>query len=84
MRLLLDVMSFERQPDFRNPRPWATGGLAAGTAALAIRSVLHHRGSVRTDRPIHRAERRPRARAVDSTNTRKSSRALAAKTSMSG
>jgi hypothetical protein len=46
MRLLLDVMSFERRPDFRNPRPWVTGGLAAGTAALAIRSVLHHRGSV--------------------------------------
>ena len=47
-RLLLDVMSFERQPDVRNPRPWVTGGLAVGTAALAIRSVLHHRGSVRT------------------------------------
>jgi CubicO group peptidase (beta-lactamase class C family) len=47
-RLLLDVMSFERRPDFRNPRPWVTGGLAASTAALAIRSVLHHRGSVRT------------------------------------
>jgi CubicO group peptidase (beta-lactamase class C family) len=45
-RLLLDLMSFERRPDFRNPRPWLTGGLAAGTAALAIRSVLHHRGSV--------------------------------------
>jgi CubicO group peptidase (beta-lactamase class C family) len=45
-RLLLDVMSFERRPDFRNPRPWVTGGLAAGTAALAIRSVLHHRGFV--------------------------------------
>ena len=45
-RLLLDLMSFERRPDFRNPRPWVTGGLAAGTAALAIRSVLHHRGSV--------------------------------------
>jgi hypothetical protein len=42
-RLLLDVMSFERRPDFRNPRPWATGGLAAGTAALAIRGVVHHR-----------------------------------------
>ena len=45
-RLLLDLMSFERRPDFGNPRPWVTGGLAAGTAALAIRSVLHHRGSV--------------------------------------
>ena len=47
-RLFLDVMSFERQPDVRNPRPWVTGGLAVGTAALAIRSVLHHRSSVRT------------------------------------
>jgi CubicO group peptidase (beta-lactamase class C family) len=47
-RLLLDVMSFERQPDVRNPRPWVTGGLAVGTAALAIRSIRHHRGSVRT------------------------------------
>jgi hypothetical protein len=47
-RLVLDEMSFERQPDFRNPRPWVTGGLAVGTAALAIRSVLHHRSSVRT------------------------------------
>jgi hypothetical protein len=45
-RLLLDVMAFERRPDFLNPRPWVMGGLAAGTAALAIRSVLHHRGSV--------------------------------------
>jgi hypothetical protein len=43
-RLLLDVMSFERRPDFRNPRPWVTGGLAVGTAALAIRSVLRRRG----------------------------------------
>jgi CubicO group peptidase (beta-lactamase class C family) len=45
-RLLLDLMSFQRRPDFGNPRPWVTGGLAAGTAALAIRSVLRHRGSV--------------------------------------
>lgn len=43
-----DVMSFERRPDFRNPRLWVTGGLAFGTAALAIRSVVHHRGSVGT------------------------------------
>jgi len=43
-RLLLDLMSFERRPDLRNPRPWVTGGLAVGTAALAMRGVLHHRG----------------------------------------
>jgi CubicO group peptidase (beta-lactamase class C family) len=41
-RLLLDMMSFERRRDLRNPRPWVTGGLAVGTAALAIRGVLHH------------------------------------------
>jgi hypothetical protein len=45
-RLLLDLMSFERRPDFGNPRPWVMGSLAAGTAALAIRSVLRHRGFV--------------------------------------
>jgi hypothetical protein len=48
MRLILDMMSFERRPDFSNPRPWVTGGLAVGTAALTIRSILHHRGSVGT------------------------------------
>ena len=47
-RLLLDVMSFERRPDLRNPRPWMTGALAVGTAALAIRGVLSHRGSAGT------------------------------------
>jgi CubicO group peptidase (beta-lactamase class C family) len=44
-RLLMDVMSFERRPDLRNPRPWVTGGLAVGAAVLAIRGILHHRGS---------------------------------------
>ena len=44
-RLLMDVMSFERRPNLRNPRPWVTGGLAVGAAALAIRGILHHRGS---------------------------------------
>jgi CubicO group peptidase (beta-lactamase class C family) len=43
-RVLLDMMSFERRPDFRNPRRLLTGGLAVGTAALAIRSVMYHRG----------------------------------------
>jgi hypothetical protein len=42
-RLLLDVMSFDRRPDLRNPRPWLTGGLAVGAAALASRSVLRRR-----------------------------------------
>jgi CubicO group peptidase (beta-lactamase class C family) len=44
-RLLLDVRSFEKRPDFRNPRPWLTGALAGGIAALGVRSVLRHRAS---------------------------------------
>jgi CubicO group peptidase (beta-lactamase class C family) len=47
-RLLMDVMSFERRPDFRNPRPWLTGGLTVGAAALAIRSIVRHRDSAGT------------------------------------
>ena len=46
-RLLLDVMSFDRRSDFRNPRPWVTGGVAVATAALAVRRVLHQRASGR-------------------------------------
>ena len=91
-RLLMDVMSFERRPDLRNPRPWVTGGLAVGAAALAIRGVLHHRGSDKRpgrlrrapNRPVQSGERQPRRCAVDSASARRSSRALAAKTSMSG
>jgi CubicO group peptidase (beta-lactamase class C family) len=44
-RLWLDRMPFERRPDLLNPRPWLSGVAAAGVAALAVRSVLHHRGS---------------------------------------
>ena len=48
-RLLLDLMSFHRRPDLRNPRPWVTGGLAVGTAALAVRSIRrHHSGRAAT------------------------------------
>jgi CubicO group peptidase (beta-lactamase class C family) len=36
-RLLFDLMSFERRPDWRNPRRWATGAAAAATAAVAAR-----------------------------------------------
>lgn len=35
--LLMDLMAFRRRPDVRNPKPWATGILAAGASALAIR-----------------------------------------------
>ena len=44
-RLWLDRMSFERRPDLRNPRPWVSGVAAAGVAALAVRSLRHHRAS---------------------------------------
>ena len=84
-RLLLDVMSFERRPDFRNPRPWVTGGLAVGTAALAIRGALQHRGSaddligaVKLESAGREPGWWPQPGCVES------SRALAAKTSMSG
>ena len=46
--LFVNLMSFERRPDFGNPRHWATGVLTAGTAAVAIRSVVQHRRSGRT------------------------------------
>jgi CubicO group peptidase (beta-lactamase class C family) len=35
-RLLFDVMSFEKRPDWQNPRRWLQGVAAAGTAAAAI------------------------------------------------
>ena len=44
-RLLMDRMSFEKRPDLPAiPRRLLTGGLAVGTAALAIRSVRRYRG----------------------------------------
>jgi hypothetical protein len=36
-RLLLDVLSFQKRPDWRNPRRWATGIAAAGVASAVIR-----------------------------------------------
>jgi CubicO group peptidase (beta-lactamase class C family) len=45
MRLLLDVMSFHKRPEVRNPRRWLNGVLAAGAATLAIRRGLHRRAS---------------------------------------
>jgi len=32
----LALMSFEKRPDVRNPRPWVAGALAAGATALAV------------------------------------------------
>jgi CubicO group peptidase (beta-lactamase class C family) len=47
MRLFVNLMSFQRRPDLGNPRRWATGALTAGTAAVAIRSVVRHHRSGR-------------------------------------
>ena len=44
-RLLMDLMSLQKRPEVRNPRPWMNGVLAAGAAALAIRRGLHRRAS---------------------------------------
>jgi hypothetical protein len=37
VRLLLDVLSFRKQPCWRNPRRWSAGIAAAGVAGAAIR-----------------------------------------------
>jgi hypothetical protein len=36
-RLLLDVLSFQKRPDWRNPRRWGAGVAAAGVAGAVIR-----------------------------------------------
>jgi CubicO group peptidase (beta-lactamase class C family) len=41
-RLVLDLMSFRRRPDVRNPRRWVNGAAAAGAVALAIRCGRRH------------------------------------------
>jgi hypothetical protein len=35
-RLLLDVLSFQRRPGWRNPRRWSTAVLAAGVAGAVV------------------------------------------------
>lgn len=35
-RLLIDLFSFQKRPDVRNPRRWVRGAAAAGAVALAI------------------------------------------------
>jgi hypothetical protein len=42
-RLLIDLFSFHKRPDVRNPRRWVNGVAAAGAVALAIRHHRHHR-----------------------------------------
>ena len=39
-RLLMDGMALRKRPDALNPRPWATGVLAAGAVALAAGSAV--------------------------------------------
>jgi hypothetical protein len=41
-RLLIDLFSFRKRPDVRNPRRWVTGVAAAGAVTLAIRHRLSH------------------------------------------
>ncbi len=43
-RLLIDLFSFHKRPDVRNPRRWVNGVAAAGAVVLAIRHRhrLHH------------------------------------------
>jgi CubicO group peptidase (beta-lactamase class C family) len=41
-RLLIDLFSFHKRPDARNPRRWVNAAAAAGAAALAISHVRHH------------------------------------------
>jgi CubicO group peptidase (beta-lactamase class C family) len=36
MRLLMEVLSFRKRPDVRNPRRWANAALAAGATTLAV------------------------------------------------
>jgi CubicO group peptidase (beta-lactamase class C family) len=40
-RLLIDLFSFRKRPDVRNPRRWVTGAAAACAAALVIRHSRH-------------------------------------------
>jgi len=46
MRLLMDLMSFRKRPDVRNPRRWVNGAAAAGAVALAIGRGPHRVGSL--------------------------------------
>jgi hypothetical protein len=41
-RLLIDLFSFHKRPDARNPRRWVNAAAAAGAAAFAIRHARHH------------------------------------------
>jgi hypothetical protein len=42
MRLLMEVLSFRKRPDVRNPRRWANAALAAGATTLAVSRLRRH------------------------------------------
>jgi hypothetical protein len=52
--MFLDVMSFRKRPDIRNPRPWAATALAGGAALAMGRHVLGRRFA--DDPPTHADE----------------------------
>jgi len=41
--LHMGPFSLRKRPDVLNPRPWVTGALAAGAAALAVRRLRRPR-----------------------------------------
>jgi CubicO group peptidase (beta-lactamase class C family) len=43
MRLLMEVLSFRKRPDARNPRRWANVALAAGATTLAVQRLSRRR-----------------------------------------
>ena len=49
-RLLMEVWSFRRRPDARNPRRWVNGALAAGATAIAVRRRRQQRAPTRKTR----------------------------------
>lgn len=42
MRLLMDVLSFRKRPNIRNPRKWVNGALGLGAAGLVLRRLRRH------------------------------------------
>jgi hypothetical protein len=42
MRLLMDVLSFQKRPNIRNPRRWVNGALGLGAASLVLRQLRRH------------------------------------------
>jgi hypothetical protein len=49
-RLLMDLMSFHKRPDIRNPRRLATEVFAAGAAGLVIQGIRRSRSASHSGR----------------------------------